>query len=150
MDSGDRTAPPASWWPPPTTDPATPPDKATWYLATSLPRPGSPRAAESPYEVAGLDEIVWPYDLRNWTEQSYQQVKDELGWADFQVRSDAAIRRHQALVNCTFNFCWTTWFTPDPLTSELEPFRPREREHSRPTSPGRPVGPRQSAPSVAS
>ena len=31
---------------------------------------------------------------------SYKQVKDELGWADFHVRSDVAIRRHQALVNC--------------------------------------------------
>jgi hypothetical protein len=27
-----------------------------------------------------------------------------LGWADFQVRSDTAIRRHQAQVNCAFSF----------------------------------------------
>ncbi|WLW58796.1 hypothetical protein [Streptomyces sp. YU58] len=29
----------------------------------------------------------------------YKQIKDELGWADFQVHSDTAIRRHQTLVN---------------------------------------------------
>ncbi|MFJ2034072.1 hypothetical protein [Streptosporangium sp. NPDC087985] len=46
------------------------------------------------------------YGLRTWIEQGYKQVKDELGWADFQVRSDAAIRRHWALVACTFTFCW--------------------------------------------
>jgi hypothetical protein len=50
------------------------------------------------------------YGIRNWIEQSYKQVKDELGWADFQVRSDTAIRRHQALVNCAFSFCWAAWF----------------------------------------
>jgi hypothetical protein len=43
-------------------------------------------------------------------EQGYKQVKDELGWADFQVRSDTAIRRHQVLVNCAFSFCWAAWF----------------------------------------
>jgi hypothetical protein len=49
------------------------------------------------------------YSIRNWIEQGYKQVKDELGWADFQVRSDIAIRRHQVLVNCAFSFCWDTW-----------------------------------------
>lgn len=33
-------------------------------------------------------------------------MKDELGWADFMVRSDRAIRRHWALVCCAFAFCW--------------------------------------------
>ena len=47
--------------------------------------------------------------IRHLTEQGYKQVKDELGWADFQVRSDIAIRR-QALVTCAFSFCWATWF----------------------------------------
>jgi len=28
------------------------------------------------------------------------------GWADFQVRSDRAIRRHWTLVCCAFSFCW--------------------------------------------
>ncbi len=78
--------------------------------------PASPRAAESPYPPAALAEIVRIYGLRHWVEQSYKQVKDELGWADFQVRSDTAIRRHQTLVNCAFSFCWNTWFAPPPPT----------------------------------
>src|SRR6266516_357072 len=97
-----------------TADPATLPDKATWYLVTNLPRPGGPREPDSPHPAAGLAEIVRIYAIRNWIEQSYKQVKDELGWADFQVRSDVAIRRHQALVNCAFSFCWATWFADHP------------------------------------
>jgi hypothetical protein len=93
-----------------TADPGTLPDKATWYLVTSLPRPGSPRERESPWPAAGLAEIVRIYGLRHWVEQSCKQVKDELGWAGFQVRSDAAIRRHQVLVCCAFSFCWETRF----------------------------------------
>jgi hypothetical protein len=110
------------WWGPDgarrlvvaTADPATLPAKATWYLVTNLPRPGSPREAGSVYPAAGLAEIVRIYGIRNWTEQGYKQVKDQLGWADFQVRSDVAIRRHQALVNCAFCFCWDAWFADHP------------------------------------
>ena len=106
------------WWGPDgarrlvaaTADPATLPEKATWYLVTNLPRPGGPREAGSPHPAAGLAEIVRIYGIRHWIEQSYKQVKDQLGWADFQVRSDTAIRRHQALVNCAFSFCWDAWF----------------------------------------
>ena len=106
------------WWGPDgarrlvvaTADPATLPDKASWYLVTNLPRPGGPREADSVHPAADLAEIVRIYGIRHWIEQSYKQVKDELGWADFQVRSDVAIRRHQALVNCAFSFCWATWF----------------------------------------
>jgi hypothetical protein len=46
------------------------------------------------------------YGLRIWVEESYKRMKDELGWADFMVRSDRAIRRHWALVCCAFAFCW--------------------------------------------
>ena len=110
------------WWRPDgytrlvvaTADPGALPDKATWYLATNLPRPGGRREAGSPHPAASLAEIVRIYGIRHWTEQSYKQVKDELGWADFQVRSDAAIRRHQALVNCAFCFCWAAWFADHP------------------------------------
>ena len=105
------------WWGPDgarlvvaTADPADLPDKATWYLVTNLPRPGGPREAHSPHPAADLAETVWIYGIRQWIEQSYKQVKDELGWADFQVRSDTAIRRHQVLVNSAFNFCWDAWF----------------------------------------
>jgi hypothetical protein len=110
------------WWGPDgftrlvvaTADPATLPGKATWYLATNLPRPGGPREADSIHPPADLAEIVRIYGIRHWIEQSYKQVKDELGWADFQVRSDVAIRRHQVLVNCAFCFCWATWFADQP------------------------------------
>ena len=56
------------------------------------------------------------YGIRNSIEQGYKQVKDELGWADFQVRSDIAIRRHQVLVNCAFSFCWAAQPLPGPAT----------------------------------
>ena len=101
-----------------TADPGTLPDKATWYLVTNLPRPGGPREQDSPWPAAPLAEIVRLYGIRHWIEQSYKQVKDELGWADFQVRSDIAIRRHQALVNCAFSFCWDAWFADHPAPSQ--------------------------------
>jgi hypothetical protein len=110
------------WWGPDdarrlvvaTADPGTLPPKATWYLVTNLPLPGGPREASSPHPAADLAEIVRIYGIRHWTEQSYKQVKDELGWADFQVRSDIAIRRHQVLVTCAFSFCWAAWFAHPP------------------------------------
>jgi hypothetical protein len=137
------------WWGPDghtrlviaTTDPETLPDKATWYLATNLPRPGGPHdTPDNPHEAADLTEVVRLYGIRHWIEQSYKQVKDELGWADFQVRSAKAIHRHQTLVNCAFSFCWNTWFdqpstrdslnAPPPGSSADDP---GERGH--PTSP---------------
>ena len=64
-----------------TADPGTLPDKATSYLVTNLPRPGGPREAGSLHPAAGLAEITRLYAIRHWIEQSYKQVKDELGWA---------------------------------------------------------------------
>jgi hypothetical protein len=93
-----------------TTDPATLPALSTWYLLTNLPGPQTARAAESPLAPADLAELVRLYGLRLWVEQGYKQVKGELGWADFQVRSDAAIQRHWHLVCCAFTFCWWAWF----------------------------------------
>jgi hypothetical protein len=92
-----------------TTDPATLPTTSTWYLTTTVPRPGSPSAAESGLAPADLAEIVRLYGLRQWVEQSYRQIKGALGWADWQVRSDQAIRRHWELVCCAFCFCWWAW-----------------------------------------
>jgi DDE superfamily endonuclease len=89
-----------------TTDPKELPEKATWYLVTNLPHPGSERTKESRLEAADLAEIVRLYGLRMWVEQSYKQVKHVLGWSDYQVRSDIAIRRHWELVCCAFSFCW--------------------------------------------
>jgi DDE superfamily endonuclease len=97
-----------------TTDPATLPALSTWYLLTNLLRPASPRTAESALAPATLAEVVRLYGLRLWVEQSYKQVKGELGWADFQVRADAAIQRHWQLVCCAFTFCWWAWFHAAP------------------------------------
>jgi DDE superfamily endonuclease len=89
-----------------TTDPKELPDKATWYLVTNLPHPTSERTEESDLAPADLSEIVRLYGLRMWVEQSYKQVKHVLGWSDYQVRSDVAIRRHWEMVCCAFSFCW--------------------------------------------
>jgi hypothetical protein len=78
-----------------TPDPATLPEAATWYLATTL-----------PLADADLVEVVRLYGLRNWVEQQYKHVKHSLGWSQYQVRSDVAMRRHWALVQCAFAFCW--------------------------------------------
>ncbi len=90
-----------------TTDPATLPERTTWYLVTTLPAPGTARAQEAGARpAADVAEIVRLYGLRMWVEQSYKQTKGALGWSEYQVRSDWAIRRHWALVCCAFSFCW--------------------------------------------
>jgi hypothetical protein len=89
-----------------TTDPATLPTLRTWYVVTNLPAPASSQAAQSPLAAADAAEIVRLYGLRQWVEQSYKQTKYALGWHEYQVRSDLAIRRHWALVCCAFAFCW--------------------------------------------
>jgi hypothetical protein len=122
-----------------TADPGALPDKATWYLVTNLPRPGGPQEADSPHPAASLAEVVRIYGLRNWVEQSYKQVKDELGWADFQVRSDVAIRRHQVLVNCAFSFCWAAWFADHPPQHGSGVPRPRPGRGERGAARRRPA-----------
>jgi DDE superfamily endonuclease len=119
--AADASLPAAGWGPHrrlrlvvATTDPARLPKLTTWYLVTNLPRPGGRRASAAAFASADLAEVVRLYSLRNWVEQSYKQVKGELGWADFQVRSDRAIRRHWQLVCLAFSFCWQAWFA-DPL-----------------------------------
>jgi SRSO17 transposase len=120
--AADARLPAAGWGPDrrlrlvvATTDPATLPKPSTWYLVTNLPCPGRRRpSAAAAFAPADLAEIVRLYSLRNWVEQGYKQVKHELGWADFQVRSDRAIRRHWQLVCCAFSFCWRAWFAEHP------------------------------------
>ncbi|MFL6298009.1 MAG: IS701 family transposase [Actinomycetes bacterium] len=123
--AADARLPAAGWGPEErsrlvvaTTDPATLPKLTTWYLVTNLPRPAGRRRAAA-FPAADLAEVVRLYSLRSWVEQSHKQVKHELGWADFQVRGDRAIRRHWALVWCAFSFCWRAWFAEHP------PPRPR-------------------------
>ena len=106
-----------------TTDPKELPDKATWYLSTNLPHPScSERSTEEgALAAADLSEVVRLYGLRMWVEQSYKQVKHVLGWSDYQVRSDLAIRRHWQLVCLAFSFCWWAYGRlPAPLEQPAE------------------------------
>jgi SRSO17 transposase len=89
-----------------TTDPQTLPDLTTWYLVTNLPASTACPATPHLFAPANLEEVVRLYGLRMWVEQSYKQVKHALGWSQYQVRSDQAIRRHWQLVCCAFSFCW--------------------------------------------
>lgn len=110
-----------------TTDRKNLPEISTWYLTTNL-----------PCEQAPLAEIVRLYGLRNWVEQSYKQMKDELGWADFMVRKDRAIRRHWELVCCAFVFCWWNANGPPRINDDrhhpdtiASPSEPREKNQHR-------------------
>jgi hypothetical protein len=106
-----------------TTDPVTLPDLSTFYLITNLPAPGSPRAQDSEFSAASVEEVVHLYGLRMWVEESYRQVKHALGWSEYQVRSDQAIRRHWQLVCCAFSFCWYHQAHLPP-TEPVEPVQP--------------------------
>ncbi len=89
------------------TDPEKLPGLTTWYLETNLPAVESKIAREEgALHAADLAEVVRLYGLRMWVEQSYKQTKHSLGWSQYQVRSDRAIRRHWELVCCAFSFCW--------------------------------------------
>jgi DDE superfamily endonuclease len=92
-----------------TTDPERLPDKSTWVLVSNLPHPDSELAIKNDLAAADLSEIVRLYGLRMWVEQSYKQVKHVLGFSDYQVRSDLAIRRHWQLVCVAFSFCWWSY-----------------------------------------
>lgn len=70
-----------------TLDPTQLKPESTWYLATSLPH--AQVSAEQVYEL---------YRLRDWIEHFYKPVKHELGWADYQMRTEVAIVRHRQLV----------------------------------------------------
>jgi hypothetical protein len=108
-----------------TTDPANLPERKTWYLVTNLPHPSSERSTtEGDLAAADLAEVVRVYGLRMWVEQSYKQVKHVLGWSEYQVRSDAAIRRHWQLVCLAFSFCWWAYGhlpTEEPTETANDP-----------------------------
>jgi hypothetical protein len=82
-----------------------------------------------------MAEVTRIYGIRHWTGQSCK-VKHELGWAGFQVRSDIAIRRHQALVNCAFSFCWAVG-PPPPGSAPDSRVEGGRRWHA-PAAPGAP------------
>lgn len=99
-----------------TTDPATLPELTTFYLLTNLASPeGEREAGDRELGTSDLAEVSRLYALRSWIEQSYKQVKNSLGWAHYQVRSDVAIRRHWELVCCAFSFCWWAWPSPEEV-----------------------------------
>ena len=109
-----------------TTDPQKLPDPTTWYLVTNLPAPTQRPGTASPFPPASLEEVIRLYGLRMWVEQSYKQVKHALGWSQYQVRSDQAIRRHWQLVCCAFSFCWYHASHSSASTTDevLEPSEP--------------------------
>jgi len=86
-----------------TTDPQTLPDLTTWYLVTNVPAPTACPVTPHLFAPATLEEVIRWYGLRMWVEQSYKQVKQTLGWSQYQVRGDQAIRRHWQLVCCAFS-----------------------------------------------
>jgi hypothetical protein len=110
-----------------TTDPESLPDLSTWYLVTNLPAPSEHPATPPLFPAGSREEVVRLYGLRMWVEQSYKQVKHALGWSEYRVRSDKAIRRHWQLVWCAFSFCWYHASHPCPSTME-EPLPPSESE----------------------
>jgi hypothetical protein len=106
-------------------------------VVTNLPAPGSARAKESRHAAADLAELVRLFGLRIWVEQSSKQVKYALGWGEYQVRSDRAIRRHWALVWCAFSFCWL--HQRDSAPPSIDPSQPAE---AAPETPAAPAGQR--------
>jgi SRSO17 transposase len=115
-----------------TTDPLTLPDLCTWYLVTNLPAPPERPGTDLPFPPASLEELIRLYGLRMWVEQSYKQVKHALGWSQYQVRSDQAIRRHWQLVCCAFSFCWYHVSHPTARSSQAatEPSEPHPSSHT--------------------
>ena len=109
------------------TDPLTLPDATSWYLVTNLPAPSENAERQPPFAPASLEEVIRLYGLRMWVEQSYKQIKHALGWSQYQVRSDQAIRRHWQLVCCAFSFCWlhashpAASTVPEPLEAAESP-----------------------------
>jgi len=126
------------------------PQARTGYLLTNLPLPGTTRtrARDHPtVPAADLAEVGRLYGVRQGVEHGDQPVKQELGWADFQVRADRAIRRHWALVCGACALCWwaqsphTAGSAPPPAPSPPRPQpasrapQRREREKTQVLSP---------------
>jgi len=119
-----------------TTDPATLPDHQSWYLATNLPTADEQLRAAGALPPADLAEVVRLYGLRMWVEQSDKQTKYALGWSQYQVRSDQAMRRHWQLVCCAFSCCW--WHDSHPfLTVEAPPDAHHEAQPAADEAAGR-------------
>jgi hypothetical protein len=76
-----------------TADPAALKPEPAWFMAANL------TLAE-----AGTAGACRTCRLRDWTGHYYKPARHELGWADFQVRSEQAVVRHWQLVMLAFTF----------------------------------------------
>jgi Transposase DDE domain len=94
-----------------TLDPRQLKPESTYYLATSL----------AQVSAKQVDEI---YRLRDWIERYYKPVKHELGWADYQMRSERAIVRHWQLVMLAYTFSLRVGALPPGEETEPEPPSP--------------------------
>ncbi|HZC79539.1 MAG TPA: transposase, partial [Ktedonobacterales bacterium] len=99
--------------------------ESTWYLATSLPL--TQVSAEQVYEL---------YRLRDWIEHFYKPVKHELGWADYQMRTEAAIVRHWQLALLAYTFSLLVGTLPTAPPGEPVP-TPGTSALAAPSSPSR-------------
>jgi hypothetical protein len=84
-----------------TADPAVPKPEPAWFMTANL------SVAEA--GTAGVYRIC---RLRDWTGHSCKPARHELGWADFQVRSEQAIVRHWQVVMLAFTFSLLTTASP--------------------------------------
>src|SRR6266516_984840 len=120
---------------PPSSTTTRPPRHAHGPAAGPRPRPAAtaPHVRVSAFVLLGQCSCVhsaWQL------EQGHKQVKNELGWADFQVRSARAIRRHLVLVCCAFSFCWhATHATPDAQPVDSPPGHPPPAAPAHPAAP---------------
>jgi hypothetical protein len=111
------------------------PQARTWSLLTTLPLPGTTRAAEPPDRPpAAVAEGVRLDGWRQGIEQGEKPGKQELGWADFPVRSDRAIRRHWAVVGGALAYCWWAQSVRTPSGSLRELRHPPPPVSRSPTS----------------
>jgi hypothetical protein len=93
-----------------TLDPAKLDPESTWFLATTLPL--SEASPEQVYEL---------YRLCDWIEHYYKPAKHELGWADYQMRSEQAIVRHWQLVMLSYTFSLLVGVPPALPDTSSEP-----------------------------
>jgi hypothetical protein len=109
-------------WSPPTRPSCRAPLPGTWSLTCHGPAGRARRKARTrprPWPRS-------PASTASATGSSRATSRSGTSWADFQVRSDTAIRRHQVLVNCAFSFCCDAWFA--------DPAPPPRRRRQTPTA----------------
>jgi hypothetical protein len=122
-----------------TLDPTQLKPESTWYLVTSFPL--AQVSAEQVYEL---------YRLRDWIEHFYKPVKHELGWADYQLRTEQAIVRHWHLVLLAYTFSLLVGAVPtappvDGPAPTASPERPTAPSTAQVSTGGEKIGTRSAA-----